>query len=400
VRQLRLNDNPAITDAGMDLLQGMKSLSQLWVGRTGVTEAGLRKIKNFQNLTDLGLTNLPITDNGLENLESLTHLTVIYLPGTKITDAGLTHLYGLTKLQHVFASQTQVTDAGALRLCTARPASRVDLNGKTVRFGASPVKLTAADILISPDYKWTEAKVLGGEMDVGRQQADPFVTADGLELWFSSAIDGEATHLWYSKRESIDAPWGKPMSAGPSVNVTQWVSSPCFSADGLVMTFWRQLRSGNWGVLEIHRASKTSPWYPAVPIDKATGAGSPVLSADGLELIFHIAGKLHHMTRLNRQSKWSPPTQIKELFDATRTESRWLSPDSRSLLGFSTPDKYWLSQRPGKTQPWGARKPLDFSMFDPNLHQPFLYQTPVGLEFYFSTENGKIQRAMRIPIDG
>lgn len=73
------------------------------------------------NVVSLSLNFSRITDAGMENLKGLTSLTSLKLDYTKITDAGLVHLKGLTKLQFLSLSGTKITDAGVAELEKALP---------------------------------------------------------------------------------------------------------------------------------------------------------------------------------------------------------------------------------------------------------------------------------------
>ncbi len=65
------------------------------------------------------------TDVGLEHLEGLTQLQQLYLYGTQVTDAGLKHLKGLTQLQQLYLYGTKVTDEGVKNLQQALPNCKI-----------------------------------------------------------------------------------------------------------------------------------------------------------------------------------------------------------------------------------------------------------------------------------
>jgi hypothetical protein len=110
-----------ITDAGLEHLQGMTSLTRLYLSNTQITDAGLVHLKGMTSLTWLDLRGTQITDAGLEHLKGLTNLTTLCLDFTQITDAGLEYLKGMTNLIVLSLTGTQITDAGLAENKAALP---------------------------------------------------------------------------------------------------------------------------------------------------------------------------------------------------------------------------------------------------------------------------------------
>jgi Leucine-rich repeat (LRR) protein len=98
---------------------------EVYVNRTQITDAGLEHLKGLTSLTTLGLRGPQITDAGLEHLKGLTSLTTLYLDGPQITDAGLEHLKRLTSLTTLDLRSTQITDAGLAEIKAALPKCSV-----------------------------------------------------------------------------------------------------------------------------------------------------------------------------------------------------------------------------------------------------------------------------------
>ena len=115
-RLTRLNlRETAITDAGLDPLDGFPDLGWLNLRQTGITDQGLAAVEGLRNLHWLNLKWTKITDRGLGHLSGLTGLTELYLP-KQITDAGLKHLASLTNLSKLNLKYSKVTNAGVLHL--------------------------------------------------------------------------------------------------------------------------------------------------------------------------------------------------------------------------------------------------------------------------------------------
>lgn len=74
-----------------------------------------------------------ITDAGLEHLQNLTELRQLYLVVPDVTDAGLEHLKGLTNLQELHILSEHVTDAALDDLRRAMPQLRIyRFNGESL----------------------------------------------------------------------------------------------------------------------------------------------------------------------------------------------------------------------------------------------------------------------------
>ncbi len=86
------------TDAELEHLKGLTSLTELNLDLSKITDAGLEHLKGLTSVRSLNLNRTQITDAGLEHLKALTSLKTLDLGHTQITDAGLIHLKGLTRL--------------------------------------------------------------------------------------------------------------------------------------------------------------------------------------------------------------------------------------------------------------------------------------------------------------
>ncbi len=113
---LDLTNNPQVTDAAMQHLQGVRGLDQLLLNGTGIGDAGLAHIKGHSRLRDLYCGNPSVTDVGIANLHVLTDLRRLDLSDSRITDEGLVHLGKLSNLKGLLLQRTEVTDAGLAHL--------------------------------------------------------------------------------------------------------------------------------------------------------------------------------------------------------------------------------------------------------------------------------------------
>jgi hypothetical protein len=114
-----------IADAGLKYVSGLTNLQILYLNETAVTDAGLPYLQKLTHLRELGLNRTHVTDAGLSSLKGLINLSSLTLSGPQITDQGLVQLKGLPNLRQLFLSGTSVTPAGVQELKKAIPKIQV-----------------------------------------------------------------------------------------------------------------------------------------------------------------------------------------------------------------------------------------------------------------------------------
>jgi hypothetical protein len=247
-------------------------------------------------------------------------------------------------------------------------------------------------------------------------------SADGLELYFSSnrpggfagGIMGE--DLWVSTRASIDDPWGPPVNLGPAVNGTTDECSPSISPDGLTLYFSDEwggpTRPGGLGGSDIwmaRRAGARALWDTATnvgtPIDTPANEVTPMISADGLTLIFasdRAGGQgnydLWMSTRTTLQEEWPAPVNLGGVVNSASGDLEpSLSPDKRALVfasqragGYGSWD-LWMTTRKTQSDAWGMPVNLGPGI-NSNEHegQPVISADGRMLYFYASGHPGNL----------
>jgi Tol biopolymer transport system component len=222
---------------------------------------------------------------------------------------------------------------------------RGDECGQPGRDAASPEDATVpadADVL----GRFPEPALIDELSHPTASDADPSVTGDGLELYFSSDRDG-GVDIWFSTRDSIDDPWGEPKPA-TLLNSGDADFDPDISHDGLTI-FLASTR----------------------PIAGAKGGYDLLLS-----------------TRQDRDSDWTIPELVPALNSADHEHAAVMDQsqthlvlDRRTAGGISI-DLYW-SRRDSPTDPWAAPKPLDGLNTGDQEADPYL--SPDGLTLYFNS---------------
>ncbi len=150
------------------------------------------------------------------------------------------------------------------------------------------------------DDAWGEPVNLGPIINHSDYDATPFISEDGLELYFASLSRSGGyggDDIWVSARETKEDDWGTPMNLGQVVNSTHEEVWPTLSADGLSIFFssgvWGSARPGGLGKSDIwmaRRKSRDADW--SEPVNLGSPINSPdydlatALSADGCTLYF------------------------------------------------------------------------------------------------------------------
>ena len=103
------------------------------------------------------------------------------------------------------------------------------------------------------DDPWEEAENLGPIVNSSACDTYPFLSSDGLLLFFCEEIGAPirpeglgSGDMWLTRRESISDPWGTPVNLGPIVNSSSYDGAPQVSFDGSMLYFCSQ-RAGGFG---------------------------------------------------------------------------------------------------------------------------------------------------------
>jgi Tol biopolymer transport system component len=154
------------------------------------------------------------------------------------------------------------------------------------------------------DDNWGEPVNLGSAVNTPINDRTPFISTDGLELYFASLIlysghGPDDMDILVSTRETKDDPWEKAVNLGPPVNTDYEEYYPKLSSDGLTLFFSSGLFGGverirpGFGDSDIWfttRKTKDSNWGEPVnlgpPVNSVCIEFAPVISADGSTLYF------------------------------------------------------------------------------------------------------------------
>jgi Tol biopolymer transport system component len=179
-------------------------------------------------------------------------------------------------------------------------APNISFDGLTLYFNSDRAGgLGGQDIYVTTrstkDAPWEEPVNLGAVINSSNNDISPNISADGLELFFSSNKTGGKGRddIYVSKRVSIDEPWGEPINL--SFNNSAIEGYPSISSDGLSLYFSGfRTGSGSKGSGDIWistRMTKDDDWSEPVnlgsPVNSSYNEGSPSITAAGTSLYYY-----------------------------------------------------------------------------------------------------------------
>ena len=210
----------------------------------------------------------------------------------------------------------------------------------------------------SPSDSWGPPANLGPAVNSPKDECRACISADGLTLYFMSNRPGGASNDWNvytATRASKSAPWGPAVKLGLKMNAPGTASiSPWVSTDGLELYFASK-RAGGYGNFDIYvlkRATVNDPWSDPVNLGPTVNSpyfeGHLSLSPDGLLLFFcddnlntprpggYGRGDMWMARRASLSDPWQAPVnpgpQVNgPAFDSTPR----ISPDGRTLYFWS-----------------------------------------------------------------
>lgn len=194
----------------------------------------------------------------------------------------------------------------------------------------------------------------------------PYLSPDGLTLWFSSDRPGGfGKHdLWYVRREDIDSAWQEPVHLERTINSEKFEQSPYITPDGLTLYFSYDATPGQFGLAVAKRMSLHEPFgKPELLHELNTGDCSsfPRLSVDGKHLVFVHSPSgsrklmIYTATRNPDTGKIGYPFLLTDRFTETNTSAPFLSADGMTLyfsapadVGVDSRSDIWMTRRVSK----------------------------------------------------
>jgi hypothetical protein len=184
-------------------------------------------------------------------------------------------------------------------------SASISADGLTLYFGSNrPGGYGNADVWLTTratrNAPWGPAMNMDSQINGSADDGGPWISADGLELYFVSWRPGGygRSDIYVAKRATTSSPWGDPVNLGPGVNSAYEELLGFLSPDRLLLVFYEPYttvtpRPGGYGGADLwktRRVSLSDPWQTPVNLGpKVNGSGAGVvakISLDGSQLYF------------------------------------------------------------------------------------------------------------------
>lgn len=138
----------------------------------------------------------------------------------------------------------------------------------------------------SKDAPWGEAEKVGPPISTGYAEGHPCISADGLSLYFISNRPGGGSNptnsdIFVATRPTLNDPWEEPVKLGSNVNGSDFEYEPFISPDGLTLFFSRGYSKAQ--VYVSQRPTTSDTWGPARFVDWINSAANPWDTTGGSE---------------------------------------------------------------------------------------------------------------------
>jgi len=276
---------------------------------------------------------------------------------------------GNTKADVTFGTPKNLynaTNGGASSPCISADGLELYFNSnRKTGHGGHDIWVTRRETM---EDEWSEAEILSELVNSDVEDANPTISADGLELYFYSfRPDGlGSADIWVTRRITKSDPWGEPVNLGRPINSEKHESTPSISSDGLEFYFYFSDPGvsdddPSNGFYVSRRETKDDPWGEPVILDPVINSWhvqwEPEISGDGLVLFWADYWNsdprpggfgdtdLWYSRRATKDSPWSEPMNLGPAINSSFAESGpAISPDGSKL--------YFSSRR--FLAPWGG----------------------------------------------
>jgi hypothetical protein len=226
------------------------------------------------------------------------------------------------------------------------------------------------------DFTFGMPENLGPTVNSSSMDGVPSISTDGLEMFFNSnRPNGHGEFdLWVTTRATIENQWGEPVNLGSIVNTSDQDGGPFISADGLSLYFTstRPGGYGSWDVWVTMRATREDEWSTPMnlepPVNTFEEDRNGSISVDGLTLFFASkrtgslgSNDLWVTNRDTTNDPWSEPVSLGPTVNTSSDDvAPRISPDGRLLFfmsdragGYGFYD-VWVTRRATKDDDWGV----------------------------------------------
>lgn len=248
------------------------------------------------------------------------------------------------------APVAEILGSGTLSTAAPEFATSLTADGATVYFNRAAADRSTVAILAAHrvDGSWSEPETLpfsGVYFDV-----DPFVTADGSRLFFSSnrPAVGESEpgdfDLWVAERDPAGE-WGEPSNLGAPVNTDAVEIYSTLAINGNL--YFSSDRDGS-SFIYVSRwldGSYQEPERLILGSEAESGGGNPAIAPDESFLIFGDERESGHggsdlYVSFQSNGSWTAPRNLGEPINSAFG-------DFAPVVGWDGAQLFWTSERPG-----------------------------------------------------
>lgn len=259
------------------------------------------------------------------------------------------------------------------------------------------------------DFTFGEPVNLGPPINTGAGEVPCSISPDGLELYFMDAYALRPGNLgghdiWVARRPSVSEAWEEPLNLGAPINTEYDDAMPYLSSDGLTLYFSSDRPGGN-GESDLYvstRMTKDDPWEAPMnlgaPVSGPAWDSYPFISADGLTLYFTSEREggsgdadTWVATRATTDETWGEPVNLGSVMNSPDYDScPYLSPGDLALFFHSWRPgggglDIWVAMRTSSLGPWEPPVPLPVPINSEALEAAARVSAD-GLTLYFSSD--------------
>ena len=255
-----------------------------------------------------------------------------------------------------------------------------------------------------PPYRFGTPRLLT-ELDTSYSNQNPTLTADLLELFFTSSRNSDSADVWTARRTSANDTFAAPTLVS-EVSTSAFETSPAVTLDGLSLYFGSD-RDGGEGEVDIWiatRPDRNTAWAGIQNVSSLNSTSKDIPRPPGQHnLVMPMASQRDSSTgyetylaaRPAVDQAFGTPVIVTGLADADVAIADGFLTDDGLLLFYSAtppnvaPDLY-VAQRATTAEPFSL--PLALTDLNTSADERDPWLSPDGTSFYFSSDrSGSLQ---------